>query len=176
MSEPTYPQHTIILRWEQDDVQNQKYPRDYEGLPEGRIRNCVSLNRMYREIRTEGEIYLWALDEWWPLYVAEKLADLNPSVPTVTIKDKGRETWILSWFEHWTFDYGQTDAEAIASFRAYVDRYAHMQDWAMDWRDKPEYRCLMGAEDRWRWKGEGDGPAPCRCVHCVKQGVIRIGH
>lgn len=77
---------------------------------------------------------------------------------------------------------GQSDQEALASFSRFVWRYADMQEYYPG--EPPEgYRCLMGAEDRWRWCGASpDGEPdtrskpPCRCEHCREQGVIRIGH
>lgn len=94
------------------------------------------------------------------------------------------ETWVLAWFSHWTWDTGQTDREALASFSRYVDRYHHMQEHFGPDRFGEDYVCLMGAEDRWRWKGRsGDGlegaeetRPPCRCGSCQARGIIRVDH
>lgn len=183
-----YPIYSISARWEQDGEHDPEFPRWHEGLPEGRIRNSSGLHRMYREDQDLAEIERWARDEWWPDYVATKLADKNPTAPEIEVKLMHRESWCCSWFEHWTFDVGQTDAEALASFERYVRRHEFYQDWPHEVltdadlkRRGIEYRvCLMGAEDRWRWSG-GPGPEdrtapPCRCEHCTAQGKLRIGH
>jgi hypothetical protein len=179
-TEALYPQYTISLRWEQDGAHDPGYPKWHEGLPEGRIWNYTVLNRMYREEQSVAELERWAREDFWPEYVAGKLADKNPAEPEITVKDDGRESWILDWFQHWTFDVGQTDAEALASFERYVGRYEHMQGDSRYWIERGEYRCLMGAEDRWRWSGgpssEDRTDPPCRCEHCKAQGKIRIGH
>lgn len=178
-TEQTYPLYRIAIKWEQDGEHDARWPESHEGLPEGRIWNSTRLHTMYREGQDVSDLERSFRDEWWPKYVAEKLADKNPSEPTITVTEDGRETWCLSWFEHWTFDVGQSDEEALASFERYVRRYERMQDVRPG--EYPEgYRCLMGAEDRWRWNG-GPGPdertpPPCRCKHCKAQGKIRIGH
>ena len=96
-----------------------------------------------------------------------------------------REIWK---FQHETFDLGQTDEEALESFRKFVYRKqelnyknGHQENDSVSGNNKP-FHCLMGAEDRWRWKGTQEGnseqptDAPCRCKHCKEQGMIRIGH
>lgn len=89
------------------------------------------------------------------------------------------ETWCLTWFSHFTFPEGRSDAELIASFSAYVSRHAwYQKDYPMA-RDDDEYAiCLMGAEDHWRWRnGDGDHANPiCRCDGCQKHGVVRVSH
>jgi len=105
-----------------------------------------------------------AREEWWPNCrdadrSTGRIADKNPGDPIFTVALKYHESWCISWFEHWTFDVGQSDEEALASFQRYVDRHAFYQDWHHDERTDRElaargipYRvCLMGAEDRWRW-------------------------
>ena len=181
--DPAYPIYSVKMRWSQDTTGGDTFDPDSnraKGLPPGRVWNSAVIDRMYREDPGTEAIEAWARDEWWPLY-AKKFADRNPGEPKITVTRTGEETWCLSWFEHWTFDVGQSDEEALASFQRYVDRYRDTQDY---WPgDPPEgYRCLMGAEDRWRWCGTYDGSPsektdpPCRCEHCKAQGVIRIGH
>lgn len=177
-AEPMYPQYRVLARWTQDDGQRGE-----------RRDNSVVLNRMYREDPGAEEVERWAREEWWPAYIETKrpaedrtLCERNPSEPEIEVTYDGEESWQISWFEHWTFDVGQTDREALDSFQRFVFRYADMQDYHP--AERPEgYRCLMGAEDRWRWSGAGsDGEPgtrsdpPCRCEHCREQGVIRIGH
>lgn len=179
MADPVYPQYSITIRFEQDGEQNPGW-KNGESLPEGRIWNSVHLDRMYREDRDVNELLAEFRDEWWPKYVEEKeLAEKRPGPPMITVRCTGRESWVLEWFQHKTFDVGQSDEEALASFERFVRRYEHMQE-VHPGHIPHGYRCLMGAEDRWRWSG-GPGPddrtaPPCRCEHCKEQGVLRIGH
>ena len=182
MAEDTlYPQYKVRVRWENDGEHNPAYPKWHEGLPEGRTWNSASLNRMYREDPGAAEVERWAREEWWPEYAAsEKIASKNPGEPEITVEAQPPESWMLSWFEHWTFDVGQTDQEALASFDRFVSRYERMQDRISPGEYPEGYRCLMGAEDRWRWHAgpnpEDRNPPPCRCEHCKAQGKVRIAH
>lgn len=176
--DPKYPIYCVEIRWVQDGEHDPDYPKGWEGLPEGRIHNYTNLNRMYREDPGKAEVERTMRDEWWPKYVEAKLADKHVSAPEITAELKWRESWCLTWFQHWTFDDGRTDAEFRQSFEAYVRRHEREQDWVSAGGDPPEgYICLMGAEDRWRWTGETDkSEPPCRCEHCRAQGVVRISH
>jgi hypothetical protein len=183
-----YPIYVVGLRWMEDgDGDRMKWWPSDPGA--GRIWNSVSTSRMYRDDPTPSGVERWALDEWWPGYATEKLADKNPSDPTVTVQRGVDEEWCCGWFSHWTFDTGQSDLEALASFAAYVHR---IEDYN---REHGEYVngyfreavCLMGAGDRWRWtaratgtsivgSGETTGAPPCRCEHCKAAGILRIDH
>jgi hypothetical protein len=91
----------------------------------------------------------------------------------------------LEWFNHYTFDVGQSDDEVLNSFEEYIKRYEWMQNDNITFsNNKPkDYICLMGAENRWRW-GHRDynNPdkfiygEPCRCENCRKLGIIMIDH
>lgn len=194
-SDPKYPIYQIAWKWVQDDINPKDEVRDktqhsYKDLPDGRMRNSMSDAKMYKEEQDETALIEWAKDQFLH-YVEFKnieyqkdekrhhLIMKNISDLEVKIIRKPDETWLLQWFNHYTFDIGQTDKEALNSFEQYVSRYEHFQnphDFA-EVTKEPGYLCLMGAEDRWRWKGEdGTKPAPCRCEHCKKQGIIRINH
>jgi hypothetical protein len=95
------------------------------------------------------------------------------------------ETWCIQWFNHYTFDIGQTDEEVLDSFEKFVrrktetnKRNGHYNN-ELNYNNELPYYCLMGAEDRWRWNG-GDADnytdPPCRCEGCKKNGLIRINH
>lgn len=176
MEDAKYPIYSIGAKWLQDgvdDLRGRWYPFP---PPEGRMWNSTSFHRMYKDDPGEESVRKWALEEWWPGYDEEKHP--NASDLTITIT-RSEETWCLEWFQHKTFDAGQTDSEALASFERYVRRYEFIQD--IQPGEIPDgYRCLMGAEDRWRWSGgptaQDKSEPPCRCEHCKKQGVIRIGH
>ncbi len=87
-----------------------------------------------------------------------------------------RTEWWLTWFCTSTFDNGQTDDEAMASFEDYVSwvERTYTQDPVPGEHAKI---LLMGAEDRWRWYGEKEGSdPPCRCEGCKVQGLIKINH
>jgi hypothetical protein len=104
--------------------------------------------------------------------------DLTIHVLDAELEYLGHDEWCLTWFQHYTFDKGQTDEEVLKSFGDFVYNY---QNGA-----KRTQSTLMGAEDRWRWKGmsypDGENAAgietdpPCRCQYCKEAGVIRIGH
>lgn len=187
-----YPIYTVSAKWSQDGDQDPKYPKWYEGLPEGRIWNSTSFTKMFKEELTEEELKEFA-EKWWGMFLAHnENHDRNPVKNVeglqLTYKLKEFEEWNLTWFQHETFDEGQSDAEVLQSFSDYVDR-VQRKNQEIEWNYPEEewykqgYRTLMGAEDRWRWHGAepngepGDhSPAPCRCKHCKEQGVIRIAH
>ena len=180
--DPVYPIYSIHLRWVQDSERDPDQPCKWWPFDPGpgRIWNSMAPYMMYREDPGEDEVRRWAVEEFWPKQVAQK--DLPNPTDLIVELSRYEETWCPEWFSHKTFDVGQGDGEVLASFHRYVMRYEHMQDY---WPGEPPegYRCLMGAEDRWRWCGSGeDGardtrtPPPCRCKHCKAQGVIRIGH
>lgn len=192
MSERRFPIYRTDVKWVYDsDEAPERKAKHHLGDPgEGRGRNSTSWSDMFREEQDTAEMERKAREEWWPEYLERpsrfgdnvKPGSLNPSEPTITVTLERHEEWCCTWFSHWTFDDGQTDAEVLASFQEYVWRYADMQNYYPG--DAPEgYLCLMGAEDRWRWSGSGeDGDnsvntdPPCRCKHCKAQGKIRIGH
>ena len=186
-----YPIYSFSARWAQDGEHDERYPKWHEGLPEGRIWNSTNMSKMFKEEKTEEELKAIA-DEWWGNLVKSerdgKARFDNMDLESLTYKLKEHEEWNLTWFQHETFDEGQTDEEVLKSFSDYVDRVRdknheiEMQYPEDDWY-KNGYRTLMGAEDRWRWHGAEPGgepgdqsPAPCRCKFCKEQGVIRIAH
>jgi len=177
MDDPVYPIYRVEVRWEQDGEHDENYPSRHQGLPKGRIWNGSSFYRMYRE-DPGGDKVLSDIQEWWDGYKENKLDGKGPGDPEITVAEPFHETWCLSWFEHWTFDDGRSDEEFLASFERYVRRYEHLQTYSVDIPDG--YRCLMGAQDRWRWKARpaprDESPPPCRCEHCRAQGKVRIGH
>lgn len=142
------------------------------------MHNSTGWTEMHREEQDVAEIERETLEEWWPGYVEKKLAGKNPGPPTIEVRDIGPESWSITWFEHFTFDDGQTDAEFEASFERFVSRHEFYQDWPFDERSDADVKargiehriCLMGAEQRWRWG------KVCRCEHCVEQGKVRIAH
>ena len=187
--ERAYPIYRVDAKWEQDIAEGDdysKYPKWTEGLPDGRFYNSAGRNMAYRDDPGTKEVKQWAIEEWWPKLVKEKdYADKNMGEPEITVKGPRYETWILTWFEHYTFDDGRGDKEYLKSFRRYVRRYEHMQHDSTEAikRYGDDYVCLMGAEDEWRWHGAGEtggrderSDAPCRCEHCQEQGLVRIGH
>ena len=193
-----YPIYSVEVRFVQDGDCSAEERAKYKWWPNdpgpGRIWNSISTHRMYREDPGLAEVGRWAREEWWPKSrdaerrMGGRIVDAHPSDERFAVKLTHHESWCCSWFEHWTFDVGQSDKDALASFDSYVDRHAFYQEWPHDERTDadlaargvPHRVCLMGAEDRWRWCG-GPGPddrttPPCRCEHCKAQGVLRIGH
>ena len=172
--DPAYPIYSLEIRWIQDGEYDEKYPKWYEGLPEGRMRNNTGFDRMFKEEIETDDLQKIAL-EWWNDYKDKKLNDKNPGEPEIETSAPKYESWCLTWFSHFTFDDGRTDKEFLESFERYVRRYDHMQDYYPG--EMPEeYICLMGAQDRWRWSAKEEDKAPCRCEHCKEQGVVRIDH
>lgn len=190
--EKVYPIYSFSAKWSQDGEHDLKYPYSYKGLPNGRIWNSTSFSKMYKEEKSKEELDAIS-KEWFEKFIKTKNEEgkhsiLNSEILYLKIEFKKFDTWNLTWFQHETFDEGQTDEEALRSFEDFVTRIedknrkienAYPED---DWY-KQGHQCLMGAEDRWRWCGaEPNGelndrsPAPCRCKFCKEQGVIRIGH
>lgn len=183
-----YPIWRIDAKWEQDGKHDPEYPKWSEGLPEGRIFGSTGYDRMYRETVTQEQVETDAR-EWWEEYVTKprhdgiKIADRDPQNLVLDVKFERREAWCLEWFCHSTFDVGQSDEEALASFERFVQRMEDLNQQAVRQGGDPWLPAyvLMGAEDRWRWSGErhddrDDEPPPCRCNGCKKLGLIRINH
>ena len=159
-------------------------------MPEGRIWNSTSFSKMFKEEQTQEFLDNY-VKEWWNKLIKrkkERFPIINPELQYLKAEFKEWEVWVLTWFQHETFDIGQTNEEVLESFSNYVFR-VQSKNRNIE-RNFPEnewyqngYKALMGAEDQWRWHGaEPDGkpsdhsPAPCRCKFCKKQGVIRIAH
>lgn len=170
---PTYPIYRIIAKWSEDGTWIDENPKRYEGLCTGRVWNSTSSYKMFKEEKSKEELDSF-LNEWWLSYLKLKNEEKikNPELKTLTIEYFEHESWCLTWFQHYTFDIGQTDEEVLDSFEMFVRRKETQSN------EKNEYDpyCLMGANDRWRWCGDKGTPAPCRCIHCKEQGLIRIGH
>jgi len=185
-----YPIYFFSAKWSQDGVQDPKYSNWFKDLPKGRIWNSTGFSKMYKKEKTEKELNGF-LNKWWKKFVENKKAThpiINPEILYLKHELKEYNNWNLTWFQHETFDEGQTDEEVLRSFEDYVDSVEcknhdiEMRHPEEEWF-KHGHKCLMGAEDRWRWCGaepNGDGddrsPPPCRCKYCKEQGVIRIGH
>lgn len=201
MSERRFPIYRTDVRWiyDSDETPEQKAKYHLGDPGEGRFWNSTGWCEMFREEQDTDEMERKAREEWWPKHIDTpsrfgenlKPSAANPSEPTITVKLSHYEEWVCTWFQHETFDDGQTDAEALRSFGDYVHRHAFYQDWPHDDATDADLKargiehrvCLMGAEDRWRWSGSGeDGDnnvntdPPCRCKHCKAQGKVRIGH
>jgi hypothetical protein len=191
MEERTYPIYSFSAKWSQDGVQDSNYPKHYEGLSEGRIWNGTQFYKMFKEEQTQEQLDEY-VKNWWEEFIKNRKEEnrpiLNPILKHLTSKYVCHETWVLNWFQHATFDTGQSNEEVLESFNKYVDRIQENNERIECqypeelWHEKG-HLCLMGAEDRWRWHGaEPNGgpndhsPAPCRCKHCKEQGVIRIAH
>jgi len=191
MEDKKYPIYFFSAKWSQDGEQDPKYPNRYKDLPEGRIWNSTGFSRMYKEEKPQEELDK-IVKEWWDKYLKSKNKDeekiTNPELLYLKVELRHHETWNLTWFQHETFDEGQTNEEALLSFEKFVRRIEDKNqeiEWHYPEKDWYEHghQCLMGAEDRWRWHGaepNGDSsdnsPAPCRCKFCKEQGVIRIAH
>jgi len=183
-NEQAYPVYTFHIRWVQDGEHREDYGGNHKGLRKGRIWNhLVTQDKMYKEKLTEKELLKVART----VFNNNVKKEVNPSQPKIKIKLLHYETWCLKWFQHYTFDTGQTNEEALISFEKFVSRMerknvenGHREHDVVSGNNNPYY-CLMGAEDRYRWSGddaEGNAGAdpPCRCKHCKKRGVLTINH
>ena len=197
--EKAYPIYSLGVEYACDGEHKPEYPNWHEGLPEGRIWGGSSVNdHMLKEVPSHPQM-LKLLSERWERVVIKAAEPgnkhANPSPARLAYRFLRWETWCLTWFSHYTFDVGQSDAAVRASFDRFVERMerlnreeSHPGEPYTDtdgktWTPWVEPYCLMGAEDRYRWcgsttgdeKGERTDP-PCRCPHCKAQGVIRINH
>lgn len=174
---PSWPIHYLSARWREADGE--------EGTG--------GAYRMFREppsVAEREQKLLELMDGYRERRDVEEVLHLEAEY-------RHHETWCVSWFQHWTFDVGQSDRDALVSFRRYVDRHRWYQRHGYSLDDEARARvrewlghdpiCLMGAEDRHRWTatpegsgllgpGEGQADPPCRCEHCQEQGVLRIDH
>jgi len=117
--ERAYPVWRIEAKWVEDGKHNPEYPNWYKGLPEGRVRNGTSHYKMYREDASKETVMRWAWN-WTRGFKA--VQDQSASDLKITIELKWYETWAIKWFNHYTFDTGQTDAEVMKSFSRFVAR------------------------------------------------------
>jgi hypothetical protein len=160
--ELSYPIYKFEIKWKQSKGSEEPF------------NNGTGFNLMKKEAMSEDEIESFK-KEWWEKYQEKSLKGLNTELVSFG-HSFYFETWCLLWFNHETFDVGQSDEEALASFERYVSRHEDHQRGI-----QPGQICLMGAEDRWRWRGAdedgaGHTPAPCRCEGCKESGMIRINH
>lgn len=187
--ERRYWVYSISVEWWMDLTA--MYPtshKHYDGCKRnaaGLCRNSVTFSGRTYETEQTPEAIEKAASECWDRY--GKKGDHDPESATAKWSLVQRSEWACEWFSHRTPDKGQSDAEALESFRDYV-RWALPRSFEMrrDRKCSPEepFICLMGAEDEWRWRGvKGDGdpngeesPPPCRCEGCKKHGVIRVNH
>lgn len=174
----------VSAQWIQDGEKISK--RDNE-LPEGKFYNGTGYNQMYKDYVTKKQVEQ-EVNEWWQRYSTTKLEGKNTSDLTLNVEFLRYETWCIEWFNHYTYDSGQTNQEALISFEKFVRRMEDLNQRegknipfsdgsGSYWQDS---YCLMGAEDRWRWSGgdsyENKTDPPCRCGGCKKAGIIRINH
>ncbi len=174
-----YPIYNFEIYW---------FENDFKG---GRKKNSTSFRKMFKrkDEMPLDELIALQINYWkkYRLSLMKKKRNRNLSTPVMWHTFLEFEEWCLEWFQHMTFDVGQTDEKALLSFRQFVTRKIDLNH-ANGYFDmisppinadtkKYPFYCLMGAEDEWRWKGGGDNlPAPCRCKHCKKLGILRIGH
>jgi len=175
--EKAYPIYKVSIKWIQDRPKdsNNIFEGLCKGLPKGRMRSSTNFYWMYKIQRPQKELYKKAIN-FWNMYKETKDIQ-NPELVNIIVEFKEYETWMLTWFEHQTFDVGQTNEEALKSFEKFVQRKTKLI-----LENKNSY-CLMGAGDRWRWHGaepngdpEDHSSPPCRCKYCKKNGLLKIAH
>ncbi len=171
----SYPIYRISMKWIQPREPDKEYTKwQIADAPSGMVYNSTSFDKAFKEKPNNSEIDKVARSNW------ERTKEkYNAESPVIIIHFLENETWWLTWFQHVTFDIGQSDEEVLASFRRYVRR--KMIEGEREHSDSSYL--LMGADDEYRWHGaEPDGKPenrskpPCRCKFCKEQGLIRIAH
>ncbi len=146
--------YKIIVKWIERTVDG---PKNQDNV----------LTFMFKNEQTPEALLEIATESFDKYIVAN--SDKNVSIPTFEFSPVYFDTWVLQWFNHYTLDVGQTDADVLKSFEEFVRRHERA--------NAINGGVLMGANDRWRWRGADHGdPAPCRCQGCKDSGVIRINH
>ena len=109
MNEKTYPIYTFSAKWHQDETEYSKWEEKSE-LPQGRVWNVMaSFYKMYKTEQPQHSLDLYIL-KWWDNCVVNKATNItNPSTPILKAEYKEHETWVLTWFQHETFDVGQSN-------------------------------------------------------------------
>lgn len=167
--------YDISLRWLQQRESDKEYVKwQIVDAPPGMFFNSTSFYQGFKEEPNNSELDKIARKRW------EKLKDkYNGESPVIIIHFIENESWWITWFEHATFDIGQSDEEVLASFCRYVRR---KQEQGRREHNDSGY-LLMGGDDRYRWRGaepdgkpENSSEPPCRCKYCKEQGLIRIAH
>ena len=181
--ERVFPIYRIQAKWSEDIIDGKEYSENWiKDLPKGRFWNGTSTTLMLKDSLSHEEKET-TLNEWWAQYSASEkfnnIADVDIQLEFVRF-----DSWNCVWFNHETFDYGQTDSEVIESFNKYIARVqAINEEYKHQKQNKfAEQICLMGAEDRYRWFSfnaddteNHDNPV-CRCSGCKTAGKIRINH
>ncbi len=188
--EIAYPIIRVRPRWSQDmseeDHERGLDPGWTKDLPDGRRWNGTEWFEMEKDPRRPGAISNEVSETWWPeQLLKEKYVGRNPGQLEVTVELVRWEVWSCSWFSHWAWDVGLSDAEVLESFHRFVSRTerTNQDEGEMSCGQWVGKYCLMGAEESHRWHGTEDGSStggralpPCRCPHCKRRGVVTINH
>lgn len=172
-----YPIYSFTLKWTEDGDQDSNWLREGDKIPEpGRCNNSTHFYKMFKTDQNEEQLEE-IMEDFIQRYFPNKPNIHNPIITNKHWEFKGREAWVLTWFSHETFDVGQTDEEALASFEAFVAEKELLihEEWE---NDTPMTISLMGADDRYRWRSGNEDyhEVPCRCEYCKRDGLLRIAH
>lgn len=170
-----FPIYYISIRWLQPCEPDKEYvERQIANAPSGMVFNSTSFYKAFQEEPNDSELDKIAGERWENIK-----KKYNGDSPVIIIRFYEYETWWITWFQHVTFDIGQSDEEVLESFRRYVRR--KKEEGRKKYNDSSYL--LMGADEERRWHGaEPDGKPetrskpPCRCKYCKEQGLIRIAH
>ena len=171
----SFPIYSIVIRWLQPCEPDKEYVEwQTRDAPSGMLFNSTSFHKAFKEEPNDSELDKIARERWENIKKKYK-----GESPVFIIRFYENETWWITWFQHETFDIGQSDEEVLASFRRFVRR---KEEQGRREHNDSGY-LLMGADDEYRWHGaEPDGKPetrskpPCRCKYCKEQGLIRIAH
>lgn len=158
-----YPIYLFYIEW----IEGFKHEHKPD-IPEDRIRNSTSFRKIFKTNQSNEQLQQYADDYVITLKLDSKYK--NISDVKIHFEFIENESWVLTWFSHETFDHGQSDEQAIESFKEFIDRKLL--------KDNLNPGILMGAEDDWRWRSGSEeyDNIPCRCQHCKKDGKLRIAH
>ena len=89
MKEQKFPIYFFGARWSEDGVQDPKYPKWYEGLPEGRVWNSTGFHKMFREEQTQEQLDAFVQD-WWKRFLVSKNEEDSRSKIIIRIENTVR--------------------------------------------------------------------------------------
>lgn len=163
MNDPIYQIFSISIAWTQDGVTDRCHHHFME---------------MPKHNTSLGDMEEWVRWVWWQRFQPlSKLKIDNPRDIEITVRYIESESWLITWFSHWTHDIGLSDAEVRASFQRFVFRRIDINRRL----GRDDDHNLMGANESYRWTGKktDDGDLttpPCDCGGCRTLGIKRIDH
>jgi hypothetical protein len=123
--EQAYVIWEVQLKWSQDIPKDRcLLPAQIEGLPEGRMWDHAKWFAMPKTKVEDSleEIARAVMEGQWS-DIQDEGGFWNPSDPKIEATIVHQEVWCPNMFSHWTWDIGQSDEEALASFNRFAVRH-----------------------------------------------------